>query len=65
MRNTHRFTKRLFVLGLSGLCLVTNATCLSRQFADDLASDTARQLANLLIEALVINPLETAVIPDP
>ncbi len=51
---------RLFAAALLGYCCVTNATCLSRKFADDLATGVASDLANILIDRLVIDPLDDA-----
>lgn len=61
MYRKKRIRYKLIAATLTCGCLFANATCFSRSFADDIAADTARDLANLLIDALVINPLEDAV----
>ncbi|HRX83687.1 MAG TPA: hypothetical protein P5572_01565 [Phycisphaerae bacterium] len=44
-------------------CLLANVNCLTKKFAGDIASDAARDVANILLDAFLINPVDDAVNP--
>jgi len=52
---------KLLAAMLAGGSVLANASCLSKRFVDDIATDAARDLANILIDALLIDPVDEAV----
>ena len=58
--------RRLKAVALSVACtgVFATASCMTKQFANDIATGAARDLANILVDALLINPVDNAVNPD-
>lgn len=61
-RRPHRL--KLLVAASLGAALLATPTCSTRKFADSIATNAARDLANVLIDALVIDPIDAAVNPE-
>ena len=59
VRRHHR--SKFLALVLMGGCTFASATCLTRKFADDIATRAARDLWDVVIDALVIEPIDAAV----
>lgn len=60
MRRYHLRLKLLAATITCG-CMLASASCVSRKFIDDIATNTAGDLADILIDALIIQPIDDAV----